>query len=121
MLGGSAVILLIFYAIYNWPSELSGSSYQPDRPTMRTIERSVKKHLRDPDSAQFSGVAFSSIGRPVACGHVNARNAFGGYVGPMPFKADYRGGDVTWVVIAQTMDGTSDIRIACIGAGVPGF
>lgn len=46
----------------------------------------VKRKLRDPDSAQFSGAFVSRrSGSPVVCGFVNARNAFGGYAGHQRF------------------------------------
>lgn len=46
----------------------------------------VEDQLRDPSSAQFSGVIVSRVsGLPVVCGLVNARNGFGGYVGARPF------------------------------------
>lgn len=44
------------------------------------VEATVRTILRDPDSAKFSEVkAYSEAG--VACGKVNAKNAFGGFVG----------------------------------------
>lgn len=44
------------------------------------VEATVRAILRDPDSAKFSEVkAYPDAG--VACGKVNAKNAFGGFVG----------------------------------------
>lgn len=44
------------------------------------VEATVRAILRDPDSARFSDVkAYPDAG--VACGKVNAKNAFGGFAG----------------------------------------
>lgn len=45
-------------------------------------ETPVKSELRDPGSAQFSGVAVEG---QVACGFVNSKNGYGGYAGKVPF------------------------------------
>lgn len=53
----------------------------------RDAEAIVRSSLNDPYSAEFSGtthVAGNREGR-IACGIVNAKNAFGGYVGASPF------------------------------------
>lgn len=42
----------------------------------------VQAQLKDPDSAQFRNLAASE---DVVCGEVNAKNAFGGYVGHTRF------------------------------------
>lgn len=48
----------------------------------------IRQRLKDPDSAQFRNVRFYSGGpSPVACGEVNAKNAFGGYGGFERFVA----------------------------------
>ena len=41
--------------------------------------------LRDPKSAQFENVrvSYKMPGKAVVCGHVNAKNGFGGYAGRM--------------------------------------
>lgn len=55
-------------------------------------ESQIKQSLKDPDSAKFNDVWFSpdaNNGKPkisgYVCGRVNAKNAFGGYVGEAPF------------------------------------
>lgn len=48
----------------------------------------IKQRLRDPDSARFDRTHVSwKSGSPVVCGYVNAKNAFGGYVGRARFIA----------------------------------
>ena len=43
------------------------------------MERLVRARLKDPDSARFQNIR--NVGRGEICGEVNAKNAFGGYVG----------------------------------------
>lgn len=43
------------------------------------VERLVRARLKDPDSARFQNIR--NVGRGEICGEVNAKNAFGGYVG----------------------------------------
>ncbi len=47
-----------------------------------SAEAAVRQTLRDPDSAKFSDV---SIRDGAVCGAVNAKNAYGGYVGTRRF------------------------------------
>jgi hypothetical protein len=46
----------------------------------------VKAWLRDPGSAEFSGLRVVTVdGKQAVCGLVNSRNGFGGMSGPTPF------------------------------------
>ncbi|MGE4334467.1 MAG: hypothetical protein AB7E55_00645 [Pigmentiphaga sp.] len=47
----------------------------------------IVSQLKDPASAQFRNVVVSKTGKGfyLVCGEVNARNAYGGYVGFKPF------------------------------------
>ncbi len=47
-------------------------------------EQSVRAHLKDPESAQFTDMKYYRQASLV-CGKVNARNGFGGYTGPKEF------------------------------------
>ncbi len=55
------------------------------------VEMVVKQHLRDPDLARFGSIKAYSDRKlnskqvTVACGSVNAKNAFGGYTGSKDF------------------------------------
>lgn len=53
---------------------------------------SVKKQLKDPDSAEFGTVTVteSGAGKYAVTGTVNARNSFGGYTGMKPFTCSAR-------------------------------
>jgi hypothetical protein len=54
---------------------------------MEKGKKAVKEKLKDPDSAKFRNVFFSrgTDNVPCSCGEVNARNAFGGYIGYQRF------------------------------------
>jgi hypothetical protein len=54
-----------------------------------TIEEGVKRGLRDPASAEFRQIKIGpdKEGVLMACGEVNSKNAFGGYVGFSKFMA----------------------------------
>ncbi|WP_386339423.1 hypothetical protein O4D10_19510 [Xanthomonas citri pv. citri] len=51
--------------------------------TIVAAERAVRRELKDPDSAQFKDVRanYTEEFGVVACGRVNAKNEFGGYIG----------------------------------------
>lgn len=52
-------------------------------PAIAKAKAAISARLKDPDSARFTDV---SINGNVVCGRVNAKNAFGGYVGGQPFR-----------------------------------
>jgi hypothetical protein len=78
------------------------SSTEPAKAAVRDI-------LKDPASAQFRNVYVQKTG--VTCGQVNAKNAFGGYVGFRGFAVDQEGRAV--------IDGEEDGGWA-VGEGFPG-
>lgn len=53
------------------------------------IEDGARSSLKDPDSAKFKDIiAFKTKTSSIAaCGFVNAKNSYGGYVGYTPFRA----------------------------------
>jgi hypothetical protein len=63
----------------------------PSAPQMQLIEKAVKSKLKDPYSAKLSNVLVAKNldpeikGKLMACGLVNAKNSYGGYVGNKPF------------------------------------
>ena len=75
-------------------------------------EEVVRLEMRDPDSAQFSEVATAP---GVACGFVNAKNAYGGYAGKMIFVATAPSGDLPSVRLIETWtkDDGKFIRSQC--------
>jgi hypothetical protein len=77
-----------------------------------SAKRAVLRLLRDPESAQFRDVFVkrtSTIGT-VACGEVNSKNGFGGYVGFKHFVS--AGGSV--VMEDQHDDSAMVWRVACL-------
>lgn len=56
------------------------------RMRVREAEGLIRSRLKDPESAQFSGVIPVRHGDTLTvCGEVNARNSFGGYTGRKAF------------------------------------
>lgn len=71
---------------------LAADTTGPREPTAEeqaVIETGVKLKLRDADSAQFRGIkiGFDEKQTLMACGEVNSKNAYGGYVGFSKFMA----------------------------------
>lgn len=62
----------------------------PSTAEVRLVETSVSRSLRDPESARFEAITrlSGSNGRTYFCGRVNAKNAYGGYVGFTQFQFD---------------------------------
>lgn len=64
---------------------ISGFAYSQAAPKVNeNLLRKEMTQLKDPESAQFRDVKFKNAGDPESwhmCGYVNAKNAFGGYVG----------------------------------------
>jgi hypothetical protein len=100
---------------------LTAAKAAPATPATKQMLDQIKiasrKVLRDPDSAQWDRVMQATRpnvrGEPmeVACGHVNSKNAMGGYVGFKPFVffpklGDLHvtgGGDATQTFLASTI------------------
>lgn len=81
------------------------SQASKDKDFIEEQQQLIKKRLKDPDSAQFTDVFVSrSSGRPVACGYVNAKNGFGGYVGRTRFMSS----DTTQVLEGELTPGELD-------------
>lgn len=76
-------------------------------------QQRIEERLRDPSSAQFRDVFVGyGMGTPIVCGHVNSKNAFGGYVGYQRFIS---GGDVQ-VLESEVEPGGMDVIWAKICA-----
>jgi hypothetical protein len=69
----------------------SASTRRPPRRRARRAQSRRRAKAQDPYSAKFEAIRARTVpnlkGRPtrVICGTVNAKNAFGGYVGAQPF------------------------------------
>jgi hypothetical protein len=60
-----------------------------------TVREAIAGMLKDPESARFDGIEARQLGDLiVVCGWVNAKNAYGGYVGKTPFAATILGDHV---------------------------
>lgn len=95
------VTMLVIVGIYMalQPSSKPASPAQAQANMQVYAERAVRDRLKDPGSAQFSN--FRYVKGKAACGTVNARGGFGGYVGPQRFI--YLGKDVG-AAMEQDMD-----------------
>jgi len=59
-----------------------------DEEVISASEEALKNKLKDPYSAIFEDIkVFRSADAVYICGHVNAKNAFGGYIGSQYFMA----------------------------------
>jgi len=59
-----------------------------EKATIEMGKDAVKLDLKDPESAKFTGMKIKKYGEGrLVCGHVNAKNSYGGYVGSKAFVA----------------------------------
>ncbi|WP_036052429.1 hypothetical protein [Bradyrhizobium sp. URHD0069] len=78
----------------------------------------VRANLRDPDSAQFQDIiVFRHGNKHTACGSVNSKNGFGGYVGYKPFI--YREPSYGLIIAGKDFNDL-DIEQACQQARLEG-
>lgn len=103
-IGCLSSIALIVFAVIVFSAALapSGTSTSLNAPREKTqaekdadagwtaiavAKRVMEQSLKDPDSAKFGPVfaVQTDDGQAVACGHVNAKNSFGGYSGEKGF------------------------------------
>jgi hypothetical protein len=77
----------------------------PDKRDLWIVisQDAVRKRLKDPDSAKFEDVFFSTFeGHAVVCGRVNSKSGFGGYTGSQGFIAS---GDLITVLEEEMAPG----------------
>jgi hypothetical protein len=94
-----------------------------------SAKRAVEERLRDADSATFRNIFIrrtDNDDKRAACGEVNAKNAFGGFVGFTPFVVFFtRSGDQTLkspvLMASDSLGGVSQdisagaVQLACFG------
>lgn len=83
-------------------------STSSDDAFQTAVEQSVRKSLREPDSARFEQITINPAEK-TACGRVNARNGFGGFTGFQWFS--YRDGIVTHADDPDTKEFQASFRI----------
>ena len=84
-----SMILIFSFANMNSKSSSNKSSTPSNSQVIVFAKESVRKQLREPESAEFRDIKLNSNGIP--CGYVNAKNGFGGYTG---FKRFVGMGDI---------------------------
>lgn len=88
---------------------------------VQAMRRDVRESMLDPESARFGshGAARGDDGSITACGFVNGRNRFGGYVGMQPFIGMFVGGNRFAVVdIASSPAAVSATMTLCERRGI---
>ena len=84
-------LFLVSFAILFWifggGKSSSGPAVVSDTTVVAGAIAAVKANLKDPGSADFGKIARRrvGVGKDVACGTVNSKNSFGGYVGAKRF------------------------------------
>lgn len=88
------VIQMLILVACNAPSNFIKTELIELSPSeIRSLESAVRDNLKDPSSAQFGRyIAFNIKNKngtttTGACGNVNAKNSYGGYVGMTPYSA----------------------------------
>lgn len=68
-------------------SPAEGAQRQATEAESSVIKEAVAEKLKDPESARFGKIIVNhdTKGLLTACGMVNAKNSYGGYVGMSPF------------------------------------
>jgi hypothetical protein len=98
---------------------LAGCSKEDD--ARENARLAVKSLLKDPGSAEFTNerVLKDASGNPtVVCGEVNAKNAFGGYVGAQKFfDVIHTGSGTVMVRKADRFDDEFDKAYSAAGCG----
>ncbi|TWG93604.1 hypothetical protein L599_001200000640 [Luteimonas sp. J16] len=87
------------------------ASAADDEAAIAEAKSAVERQLRDPGSAQYRDV-FVRPGKQgvIVCGEVNAKNAYGGYVGFKPFMVAG-----TSVMLASDTDkGIEELRLELV-------
>jgi hypothetical protein len=80
-------ILCIAIPLALLSANVEADSGAPTKAQIAAIQSAVKARLKDGDSAKFAEIRLgkSNAGATVACGVVNAKNGYGGYIGYQAF------------------------------------
>jgi hypothetical protein len=87
---------------------------------VKLAQEGMRKFLKDPDSAKFGDKVLGARkpdGTITACGTVNSKNSFGGYVGMSPFIVTIRDGKIVDGTVGSGRD-AEFIIIICRQDGV---
>lgn len=95
----------------------TGAQAAPPPPSVQAVRQAVAAELRDPGAAQFRDVRVvaSTEAGANACGEVNAKNGYGGFIGWQPFFAEMIAVGKTWKAVVWTADrmGTATVLAKC--------
>lgn len=96
-------------------TDVPTQSATPPGALVTQTQAQITAQLRDPLSAQWRGIRgyTTAFGDQIICGEINAKNAFGGYVGFKQFYARYRGGQL----MNTQLDGEAGLDLASVACG----
>lgn len=120
----TALMLLTSPAMAEDVSEINGmgAEVKLTDKQLAAAKAAIADQLRDPDSAKFIGVLGShpkDSEDVMVCGFVNAKNAFGGYVGKTPFYVKLSSTDsMIEFRVGDDEMGASLVSIHCSLAGI---
>lgn len=84
------------------------------------VTRLAGNDLRDPLSAQYRNIRPAPKHQNMVCGEMNAKNAYGGYVGFVPFYVDLTRREVTVLYPRQRNEGTASYELRRIVVEIVG-
>lgn len=103
---GTGLIVLILLA--GWGFTAHGQKQHENKTEEKKVEsikEIVRAELKDPYSAVFSGIVIiNHSDGSRACGFVNAKNAYGGYAGRLPFAVILKGENAMTAFVAKGPD-----------------
>ena len=97
------------------------SSAVAAEPDVAAIEDAVRMQLKDPESALFESIRTTTdeSGAMYACGFVNSKNSYGGYVGRTPFLVRQAKGSRSYsAFIAQNSQARQQVLRTCRERGL---
>ncbi len=87
------------------------------------IADSIKRDLKDPDSAQFKWMPYREDHGTGYCGMINSKNSYGGYTGFQPYNAVLilKDGVAVSAVIITVGGSDTETKVAYWGCGQDGY
>lgn len=115
IIAGVAVALVGGVGVVFFGDQLQAKP-SPEAQQIAAAHEFVRASLKDPESAQFTD---DVTGPGVVCGKVNAKNSFGGYVGPRQYVASVQGVTTSYATAAVYRE-DDPIRYDTLATTCPG-
>lgn len=98
----SALSILALVSVGFYTSHALAQTSKPTKAVENMARAAVRDGLKDPQSAQFSGLfTFMVSGVRHTCGYVNAKNSYGGYTGKQAFAVLSSNAEVDYVATEE--------------------